>query len=90
VIPEVELMIAGVNTTILGVRFANWRQRSSMHYKISVLSNLWLILESVDGEMVSVMRSVRRAAASSPTSGIPARVVWMLVGKWLVQRMRSK
>jgi hypothetical protein len=65
-------------------------ERSSMRSKISALSGIWLMLMNVDGETVSVMRSAQRAAGSSPTSGIPVRVVWMLAGNQLVHRMRSK
>jgi hypothetical protein len=61
-----------------------------MRTKISVLSANRLMIASVDGKTDSVMRSAQRAAASSPTSGIPVRVIWMLAGKRLVQRMRSK
>jgi hypothetical protein len=46
------------------------------------------MVATVDGETVSMMRSAHRAAASSPTSGIPARMTWTLVGKRLVQRIR--
>jgi hypothetical protein len=45
-------------------------------------------LATVDGEKVSMMRSAQRAAASSPTSGIPARITWTFVGRRLVQRIR--
>jgi hypothetical protein len=49
--------------------------------KCSVESGPGLVLATVDGETVSMMRSAQRAAASSSTSGIPARMVRMLVGK---------
>jgi hypothetical protein len=85
----VRAAILGVGTVPLGCEIHQLAREIADAFQ--ELCIVWCLADARDRRWIEGLNdAICRAAASRPTSGILARVVWMLVGKRLVQRMYSK